>query len=65
MGSHISTSTAHMRYGERENNSFPVSEKHVRLQTVQACRRVKLRLNRNTTSDLLLHKQTSKAVKPT
>lgn len=64
MGSHIFTSTAHVRYGEREYNSFPVSEKHVQAQDfVQACRRVKLRLNRNTKSDLLLHKQTSVAVK--
>lgn len=31
MGSHIFTSMAHVRYGERES-SFTVSEKHVKLQ---------------------------------
>lgn len=34
MGSHIFTSTAHVRYGEREYNNFPVSEKHVELKTL-------------------------------
>lgn len=34
MGSHIFTSTAHVRYGEREENSFPVSEKQVKLKTL-------------------------------
>lgn len=34
MGSHIFTSTAHVRYGEREYNNFPVTEKHVKLKTL-------------------------------
>lgn len=35
MESHIFTSTAHVRYGEREKeNSFPVSEKQVKLKTL-------------------------------